>query len=191
MSDVIRRGRGRPVTLIAPGGNTDGVRRAETVQAYGAGVAGTKVSFDYQHSGHFASFARIRREAERDAAEVLALADQYDATRAIGISRGARAIVGVLAEVPLRFERVVLLLPPGGHAAGRYYTWLEALAEAGGDPVSADILVIGQRGDQGHPARTATQWAERLGARLDVFPSRGFYTEPACVRLLITEFLNR
>jgi pimeloyl-ACP methyl ester carboxylesterase len=190
MSDIVRRGRGRPVTVIAPGGVT-GEKRAERIQLYGEGVAGTRVSFDYQQSGHFELFAKVRREAERDAGEVLAVAKEHKATRAIGVSRGARAVLGVMADEPERFERVVLLLPPEGRAAGRYYGWLDSLGEKGSKAPMADILVVGQPGAQGHPTRIALEWAERLRAEVEIFPSRGFSTEADRLRRLIVGFLNR
>ncbi|MEQ7124183.1 hypothetical protein ABN034_06630 [Actinopolymorpha sp. B11F2] len=100
------------------------------------------------------------------------MADDYHATQAVGMSRGARAILGVLAEEPGRFDRVALILPPGGTAAGRYRSWLETLSTVKPARVattSTDVLVVGQRGDQGHPARVAEEWADRLAGRLELF----------------------
>jgi pimeloyl-ACP methyl ester carboxylesterase len=178
------------VTVIAPGGRT-GERRAESVQAFAAGVDGTKISFDYQHSGHFDRLASIRREAERDAAEILALANEHSATRAIGISRGARAVIGVLAEDPARFERLVLVLPPGGRAAGRYSSWLASRGGAGVPRLAADVLVIGVRGDRGHPLRVAEERAERLDAQLGILARDHISLASEPLRALIGHFLNR
>ena len=68
---------------------------------------------------------------QHDAAEVRAVADDHQAAQAIGFSRGARAIVGALAEGPTLFERIALVIPPGGRAAGRYSSWLDSLPKRG------------------------------------------------------------
>ncbi len=133
--------------------------------------------------------ARIRREAERDAAEARAVASDHQVTQAIGFSRGARAIVGALAEDPALFQRVALVIPPGGSAAGKYSDWLNSLTSAERGEMAAEILVLGNRGDQGHPARVAQAWAEQLGAHLEILPSRAVYTDPERVMSLLAEFL--
>jgi hypothetical protein len=119
-------------------------------------VAGTKIGFAYEQSGHFEGVAGVRRQAERDAAEVSALASEHQVTRAVGFSRGARAIVGALAEGPSLFERIALVIPPGGRAAGKYASWLESLPNDGSGDLPAEVLVVGHRGDQGHPASSGT-----------------------------------
>jgi hypothetical protein len=92
---IVTRGRGRPLTLFVPGGEGDNLIHR---MRYADLVAGTKIGFAYEQSGHFGPFASIRRQAERDAADVRAVAHEHQVTRAIGFSRGARAIVGALAE---------------------------------------------------------------------------------------------
>jgi hypothetical protein len=173
--------------LFAPGG--DGENLAHRMR-YAERVKGTKVGFAYEQSGHFEAFARMRRQAERDAAEVRALAEEHGATRAIGFSRGARAIVGALAEDAALFERIALVIPPGGHAAGRYAPWLESLAVEGTGDLAADILVVGQTGDGGHPARVAEAWASQLGARLELLPSKTIPNDAERVTALLAEFFN-
>ena len=91
---MVKRGRGRPFTLFAPGGQGEDL---EARMRYADDVAGTKIGFAYEHSEHFAPLAHIPRQAERDAAEARAVASDYQATQAIGFSRGARAVVGALA----------------------------------------------------------------------------------------------
>ena len=125
---VVKRGRGKPGTLFAPGGQGEDL---ETRMRYADQVPGTKIGFAYEDSGHFETLAPIRRQAERDAAEALAIVSDYQVTQAIGFSRGARAIVGALAEDPALFERVALIIPPGGNAAGKYSDWLSSLTGAG------------------------------------------------------------
>jgi hypothetical protein len=65
---------------MAPGGASNGTQRAVAAQVYSAEVVGTRVSFDYGHSSNFESIAGIRREADRDAAEALAVANEHRAT---------------------------------------------------------------------------------------------------------------
>ena len=78
---------------------------------------------------------------------------------------------------PSLFERVALVIPPAGHAAGRYASWLESHPGTGQGDFSAKVLVVGNRGDQAHPARVAEAWAEQLGAHLELLPSRAVYTD--------------
>ena len=184
---TVRRGHGRPLTLFVPGG--EGENLVDRMR-YTDRVAGTTIGFAYEQSGHFEAAAAIRRQADRDAAEVRAVACEHDVRRAVGLSRGARAIVGALAEGPDLFERVALVLPPGGRAAGKYATWLESLRAVGGGDLSAKVLVVGHRGDQGHPARVAQAWAEQLNARLELLPSRAVYTDTERVTNLLAEFLR-
>ena len=185
---TVRVGRGRPVTVFAPGGQGDNLAGR---MRYAEGVRGTKIGFVYEQSGHFDAVRHIRRKAERDAAEVRAVADEHGATRAIGFSRGARAIVGALAEDPGRFERIVLAIPPGGTAAGKYSAWLESLPSAGRDELTSEVLVIGDQLDSGHPLQVAETWAEQLAARFELLPRRTIPQDPDRVIALIADFLNR
>lgn len=184
---MIRRGHGRPLTLFVPGGAGENL---EHRMRYADTVGGTKLGFAYEGSGHFDAVAHLRREAERDAAEVRAVADEHQIKQAIGFSRGARAIVGALAEDRRLFQRVVLVIPPGGTAAGNYSAWLESLSSRGRGDLSAEILVIGNPGDRGHPVRVAQEWAERLGAHLEVLPSRAVSTDVERVQGLVADFLD-
>ena len=110
-------GAGDPVTVLAHG-LTNSCRE---LAAFTPLVAGTKVRFCFRGHGHssvpdtgygFADFAR----------DLDAVARNYDARTAVGTSLGAGAICHLLGEDPVRFERIVLLLPA---ALDR------ALAEAG------------------------------------------------------------
>jgi hypothetical protein len=76
-------------------------------------VRGRRLSFHYEESGQLDRVQPLRRQADRDAQESRLVADSGRATRALGISRGARAIAGLLARDTGRFERVVLVVPPG------------------------------------------------------------------------------
>ena len=123
----VRVGRGQPVTVLAPGEFHDERRAIAQLRDAAHGVRGTRILFDYERSGYFEEVPPLRRQAERDAAEVSAVAHAHRSSRAMGISRGARAVLGAVAEEPALFERVVLALPPGGNAVGFFREWLAGL----------------------------------------------------------------
>ena len=185
---LLKRGRGHPLTLFAPGGDGDNLAGR---MSYADRVKGTKIGFAYGQSAHSETTARIRRQADRDAAEVLALAHEHKLKRAIGFSRGARAIVGALAEEPGVFLQIALAIPPRGTAAGRWMPWLESLSQLSvRASLSADILVIADRVDAGHPVDVAEFWAKQLGARLEVHPPRSLSTDPERMKDELADFLN-
>jgi pimeloyl-ACP methyl ester carboxylesterase len=104
---VLVSGSGPPVTVFAAGlGGT-----IPETRTLGSGVEGTRVFFDFRGHGRSGvpadgdwSYAAVARDLR-------AVADATGATRAVGMSMGAAAILGVLAETPDRFERCVLFLP--------------------------------------------------------------------------------
>lgn len=186
---VVRRGRGRPVTVFAPGEG----RSVEVTESWvrGLRVRGTRLFFEYERSGHFELTRGIRRQADRDAFEVCALAEEGGATQAVGFSRGARAVVGAMIRDTGRFERVVLVWPPSGGASGNYVSWVgndEVVPEQVVRP-GAEVLVVAQQGV--HKVRMAEQWARALGARLEVFPA-GLLWEAhrEQFRAVVSGFLN-
>src|SRR5688572_16240738 len=186
---LVRVGRGKPLTLFAPGEFPDHEQSLAQLRQAAAEVRGTRLLFSYERSGHFHKVPPLRRQAERDAAEVLAVAAHTGASQAFGISRGARAMLGALAEDPEVFEKVVLALPPGGNAVGYFREWLAGLTP-GQFVAGVDILILGMRGDSYHPANVAEAWAERLGAQLHVFDKRGDPPGVENLRRRATEFLN-
>ena len=184
---TVRRGRGRPLTLFVPGG--EGENLVDRMR-YLDRVAGAKIGFAYEQSGTFETFARIRRQADRDAAEVRAVASQQHVTRAVGFSRGARDRRRARRRPqPLRTHRA---RDPTWRtrAAGKYATWLESLPTVGRVDLPAEVLVVGHRGDQGHPARVAQTWAQQLNARLELLTSRAVYTDAERVARLLADFLD-
>lgn len=94
-----------PVTVFAAGlGATIGETRT-----LASGVGGTRVFFDFRGHGGSPpgddwSYAALSRDLR-------AVADATGATRAVGVSMGAAAVLGVLAETPDRFSRTVFFLP--------------------------------------------------------------------------------
>lgn len=205
-------GSGPPVTVFAGGlGGTI----AET-RALGSGVSGTRVFFDFRGHGDSGvpddgdwSYAALVRDLR-------AVADATDATRAVGMSMGAAAILGVLADTPDRFSRTVFYLPAildqprrdaprlpndrvGGVVPEAVTGLLHALATSRPltdrallGRVTAPCLVVGQEGDPTHPASIAREIAAALpDARLHVFDTPGgLTTHRAALRALLTSFLE-
>lgn len=181
--------------MFAPGGHGHGAA-VDVIEGWvmGLGLAGTRLFFQYERSGHFESTRGIRRQADRDAFEVCAVAEEGRATRAVGFSRGARATVGALIRDPGRFERVVLVWPPNGWAAGDYASWVgheKAVPDGVVEP-GADVLIVAQHLDRDHPLKMAEQWAWALGATLEVFPGEGLLWEAHHERFrqVVAGFLN-
>jgi 3-oxoadipate enol-lactonase len=246
---VVVSGSGEPVTVFAAGlGGT-----IPETRTLGSGVAGTRVFFDCRgHGGSGApaddwSYAALARDLR-------AVADATGATRAVGMSMGAAAVMGVLADEPDRFDRCVFVLPAildqpradvttsrlgdvarrieeGDVDAVADLLMAEVPRELRGTPavtayireraaqlsgrgvaglvralatsrpvadrvrlaqVGAPCLVVGQEGDDTHPAQVARELAATLpNARLHVFGSPGgLWVHRAALRSLLTAFLD-
>ncbi|MDQ1711841.1 MAG: 3-oxoadipate enol-lactonase [Frankiaceae bacterium] len=243
-------GSGEPVTVFAAGlGGTI----AET-RTLGSGVAGTRVFFDFRGHGASGSPESGDWSYAALAADLRAVADATRATRAVGVSMGAAAVMGVVAETPDRFSRTVFFLPaildePRRDVAsgrlGRVAARIEAgdteavaelllaevpaaLRDAPGvaayvrdraatlsakavaglvrslaetrpvrdraalAAVAAPSLVIGQEGDDVHPAGVARALAAALpNASLHVFDAPGgLWVHRAALRSLVSRFLD-
>jgi pimeloyl-ACP methyl ester carboxylesterase len=247
--DYLLTGTGEPVTVFAHGlgGAIDETR------PFGSGVGGTRAFLHFR--GHGASSAPEGPWTYAALAEeLLALADHVRATRALGVSLGAGALLRLAAGLPDRFDRMVLVLPASidrpraDEATARLQRMAEhveagdaqALAElvraeqpAGAQnrpdvaawsrrqahrllrtavatalrelpaqvpladrrvlaAVQVPVLVIGQRGDEAHPAHIAEELAEVLPhAQLAMFDAGGvLWNHRRELRELITGFLN-
>ncbi|GAA2818870.1 alpha/beta fold hydrolase [Saccharopolyspora taberi] len=100
-------GRGAPVTLVAHGlGATEGEARIPA-----SGLPGTRAVLSLPSHGKAPDAPPGYWDYGRVAADVLAVADEVQATRAVGVSLGAGALTRIAAEHPDRFERLALLLP--------------------------------------------------------------------------------
>jgi 3-oxoadipate enol-lactonase len=208
-------GAGEPVTVFAAGlGGTI----AET-RVLGSGVAGTRVFFDFRGHGRSGSPADGDWSYAALTRDLSAVADGAGATRAVGMSMGAAALLGILAGNPDRFARNVFFLPaildePRGdvgdlplYVPGRAVSLApDAVAgltqalvstrpladRAVLGAVRAPCLVIGQEGDPVHPARVARDLAAALpDATLHVFPEPGgLVAHRAALRALVSRFLD-
>jgi hypothetical protein len=101
-------------------------------------------------------------------------------------------VVGALVRDAGRFDRVVLVWPPAGWAAGDYVSWVghEKVVPTQVVRPGAEVLVVAQPIDRDHPLRMAEQWAWALDARLEVFPRDGLLWEMDGFRTVVSGFLN-
>ncbi|QIZ34960.1 alpha/beta hydrolase [Saccharopolyspora sp. ASAGF58] len=100
-------GRGSPVTLVVHGlGATEGEARIPA-----SGLPGTRVVITLPGHGSAPDAPPSYWNYASVAADVLAVADEVEATRAVGVSLGAGALTRIAADHPGRFERLALLLP--------------------------------------------------------------------------------
>lgn len=105
---VERKGAGDPVTVVAHGITSS----TAEIGYLGDRMPGTRVLFDFRGHGRSESppeaagygHDAMRRDLEHVAAHL-------GATRALGVSMGAGAILSILERDPSRFERIVLLIP--------------------------------------------------------------------------------
>ena len=136
-------GAGAPVTVFAHGlgGSTAETRPLATR------VTGTRVLLDFR--GHGASGALPGGwDYDLLADDLLAVADEVGATRAVGLSLGAGALLRALSRDPERFERIVLVLPAAIDAtrADGATQRLQQLGHAidGDDPDAVAALLLGE-----------------------------------------------
>jgi 3-oxoadipate enol-lactonase len=136
-------GHGQPVTVFAHG-LAGGI--ADT-RPLGSGVAGQRVFFQFR--GHGRSEATSAPISYADlAADLRGVADEFHATRALGVSLGVGALCRLLAQTPDRFDRMVFFLPavldqPRSSAAiARSRALLEAVW--GDDAPAAAALLSGE-----------------------------------------------
>jgi 3-oxoadipate enol-lactonase len=133
-------GAGEPVTVFAHG-LAGGI--ADT-RPLGSGVTGRKIFFQFR--GHGRSDAPSRPINYADlAADLRAVADEFGATQAVGVSLGAAALCRLLAQTPDRFNRVVFFLPavldePRPPAASARLRALLEAVEAEDAPAAATLL---------------------------------------------------
>jgi pimeloyl-ACP methyl ester carboxylesterase len=104
--NVVVLGEGGPVTVFAHG---LGGSVAET-RPLAARVGGTRVLFDLPGHGDSADLTR-GWDYDLLADSLLAVADAFGATRALGLSLGAGTLLRALSRDPSRFDRLAFVLP--------------------------------------------------------------------------------
>ena len=104
--EFVTTGSGLPATVFAHGL----AGSIETTRPFGSGVSGSRTFMHFR--GHGVSAAPETPWTYAALADELrAVADHVGATQALGVSMGAGALCSLLARTPLRFERLVLVLP--------------------------------------------------------------------------------
>lgn len=99
-------GEGEPTTVFAHGL----AGAIPDTRPLGSGVAGRKIFFQFRGHGRSDTSPKPLTYADL-AADLRAVADEFSATRALGVSMGAGALGRLLVQSPDRFDRAVFLLP--------------------------------------------------------------------------------
>jgi len=170
--EYVVTGAGEPVTLFVHG-LTGSV--AQT-RPFGSGVAGTRV-FAHLRGHGLTAVPQDGPGTYTDLAdEVDAVRQATGATRALGVSLGAGALLRLLAVEPGRFERVVLALPSALDVAAApddsVVRCLRALADAleAGDVVRAAALLRDQQPAAVRGLPAVGLWARRRASELTGTP---------------------
>lgn len=150
--EVLVAGRGEPVTVVAHG---LGGSITET-RPLGGGLAGTRVF--YAARGHGSSpLGDEPVTYDLLGRDLAAVADAYAATRALGVSMGAGALLALLAREPDRLDKVVLFLPAAldgarDDATGARVLALAAALESRDRPAVTALVAEELPADLGAPA---------------------------------------
>jgi pimeloyl-ACP methyl ester carboxylesterase len=125
--EYIVTGTGAPVTVFAHG---LGGSIAET-RPLASAVSGTRVFLQFR--GHGGSFRPADTPDYADlAVDLAAVADHVRASRALGVSMGAAALLRLVSEQPRRFDRLVFFLPAviDEIRSATVRQWLDRMAQA-------------------------------------------------------------
>jgi 3-oxoadipate enol-lactonase len=163
-------GVGDPSTVFVPGM----AQSIADTRPFGSAVIGSRVFVDLR--GHGGSAAPPDDDGwtySGLANDVRAVADHVCATRAVGVSLGAAAIVRLLVYDPVRFERIVLALPPrlDGPRAEPELEVTDDLAKAivdgpMGDPAAVASALVGLQPAAVRRRPDVKTWARRHAAEL-------------------------
>jgi 3-oxoadipate enol-lactonase len=167
---VVVLGEGGPVTVFAHG---LGGSVAET-RPLATRVAGTRVLFDFPGHGGSADLAR-GWDYDLLADSLLAVADAFDATQAVGLSMGAGALLRALSRGPGRFDRLAFVLPAAiddtrrDGATARLGVLRDAIVS--GDPDAAAEFLLGELPDSVRSRRGIEVLVRRRAVQLVAKPA--------------------
>ena len=170
--EYLTTGSGSPATIFAHGltGSID------TTRPFGSGVGGSRTFMHFR--GHGASAAvETRWTYAALAGELRAVADHVGATQALGVSMGAGALCSLLAATPLRFDRLVFVMPAvldrprTDESTGRMLEMARCADDRDVEGLAALLL-------EGEPVQVRTQpavqlWCRRQAAALVGTPVSG------------------
>jgi pimeloyl-ACP methyl ester carboxylesterase len=160
-------GAGDPTTLFVPGL----AQSIADTRPFGSAVEGTRVFVDLRgHGGSAAPASEAGWTYDGLADDVRAVADAVGATRALGVSLGAGALLRLIAGEPDRFERVVLALPGPLHGDRdpAVLAVTDALADAveGNDPIAMGRDLVLLQPESARARSDVRLWARRHAAEL-------------------------
>lgn len=157
--EYLTTGSGIPATIFAHGL----AGSIQTTRPFGSGVRGSRTFLHFR--GHGAS-APVESPWTYPAlaGDLRAVADHVGATQALGVSMGAGALCSLLARTPLRFERLVFVMPAvldrprTDDCPGRMLEMAQCVDDCSVEGLAALLL-------EGEPARVRTQPAVQLWCR--------------------------
>lgn len=160
-------GEGDPTTVFVPGL----AQSIADTRPFGSAVTGTRVFVDLRgHGGSGAPTSADGWTYGGLAADVRSVADVVEATRALGVSLGAGALVRLLADEPARFERVVLALPGPSDAErdAELLAVTDDLADAvdANDPIAIGAALVRLQPEAARGRSDVRLWARRHAADL-------------------------
>jgi pimeloyl-ACP methyl ester carboxylesterase len=174
---VVVTGAGGPSTLFVPGL----AQSIADTRPFASGVSGTRAFVDLR--GHGGSGAPASDDGWTFAGladDVATAADEVAATRALGVSLGAGALLALLATQPSRFDRVVLALPgaPLEARGAEVLAVTDALAGevgkgAAADPSEVARLLIGMQPESVRGRADVRLWARRHASEVVRWPVAG------------------
>jgi pimeloyl-ACP methyl ester carboxylesterase len=171
--ELITTGSGLPATVFAHG-LTGSI---QTTRPFGSGVSGSRTFLQFR--GHGGSSATETPWTYPSLAnELRAVADQVGATQALGVSMGAGALCSLLARTPLRFEKLVFVMPAVLDRP-RTDDALERLVEMARCVDSGDIEALTACLLEGEHASVRTQPAVQLWFRRQAEAMVGTPVSPA------------
>jgi pimeloyl-ACP methyl ester carboxylesterase len=181
--EYLTTGSGFPATIFAHGL----AGSIPTTRPFGSGVKGSRTFLHFR--GHGASAAAGTSWTYAALADDLAaVADHVGATQALGVSMGAGALCSLLARTPLRFDRLVFVMPAvldrprTDDALGRFTQMAQCVDNH--DEAALTALLL-----EGEPLWLRTEpavqlWCRRQAAALVATPVAGALRElPAEVPL--------
>jgi pimeloyl-ACP methyl ester carboxylesterase len=163
--ECVVTGSGDPVTVFAHGfAGSIGETRP-----FGSGVLGTRVFFHFRAHGASAAPDLPWTYAGLEA-ELRAVGAAYGATRGLGVSLGAGALLRSAVCSPDAFERLVVVLPPAldRPRSGRAVTRVQAMARhaASHDAAALTALLLAEQPEDVRRRRATQMWARSQAERL-------------------------
>lgn len=158
-------GSDQPVTLFAHGF----AGSIEETRPFGSGVRGSRVFFSFRAHGSTPPVGLPWTYAGL-AAELSSVRTAYGATRGLGVSIGAGALLRAAVDGPGTFERLVVVLPPAldGPRRGRALERVKAMARCADahDVDGLRDLLLAEQPETVRPRRAVQMWARLQAERL-------------------------